>query len=348
MAAWPLLIKNDYALSVMSIAGLYAIMVVGLVLLFGHAGQLSFGHTAFFGMGAYTSALLTTRLGVPTLLALAASGIAAGFVALIVGRPVLRLRFFFLSLATIGLGQVFYVVVRETRWLTGGSNGIGNIPPLDVFGFVAGNYAGQYYVAWCVVLIMLLFTERALRSRAGRAFQALAASEIAASTLGIHTADWKLLAFVISGAYTGIGGSLYAFTIGAINPNDFGFAPAIIPILMMLVGGSTSLWGGMLGAIIMTWVGRGISTAPEYNGLMYAITLILLLLFLPGGITGGLRAEQRKWLQSIFKRLRGGARERGRAGDTKSVAVLADATARLLVSPSPPFPISPSPTVEPL
>ncbi|MBI4786553.1 MAG: ATP-binding cassette domain-containing protein [Chloroflexi bacterium] len=328
MALWPLVFKSDYALSVMSIAGLYATMVVGLVLLFGQAGQLSFGHTAFFGIGAYTSALLTTRAGVPTVVALAASGIAAGLVALVVGRPVLRLRFFFLSLATIGLGQVFYVLTRETRWLTGGSNGIGNIPPLDVFGWVASSYLDQYYVAWGAVLVMLLFTERALRSRAGRAFQALAASEIAASTLGIHTANWKLLAFVVSGVYTGIGGSIYAFTIGAINPNDFGFNPAIVPILMMLVGGSTSLWGGMLGAILMTWVGRGISTAPEYNGLMYAITLIVLLLFLPGGITGGLRAEQRAWLRAIFKQRSRGAEVQGSRGETE---------------PSPLLPRSPAP-----
>ncbi|MBI4786039.1 MAG: ATP-binding cassette domain-containing protein [Chloroflexi bacterium] len=342
MAIWPLAIKSDYALSVMSIAGLYATMVVGLVLLFGQAGQLSFGHTAFFGIGAYTSALLTTRAGVPTVAALAASGLAAGLVALIVGRPVLRLRFFFLSLATIGLGQVFYVFVRETRWLTGGSNGIGNIAPLEVFGFVAADYFGQYYAAWSVVLVLLLFTERALRSRAGRAFQALAASEIAASTLGINTAGWKLRAFVVSGVYAGIGGGLYAFTIGAINPNDFGFGPAIIPILMMLVGGSASLWGGMLGAIIMMWVGRGISTAPEYNGLMYAITLIVLLLFLPDGITGGLRREQREWLRAILKRWRRGEGETGRQGDRE--------TGRHgdWVSPSPPRPLSPSPIAEPL
>ncbi|MEW6400620.1 MAG: ATP-binding cassette domain-containing protein [Chloroflexota bacterium] len=353
MAIWPLVIQSDYALSVMSVAGLYATMVIGLVVLFGQAGQLSFGHVAFFGIGAYTSALLTTRAGVPTLAALFIGGIAAGLVALIVGRPVLRLRFFFLSLATIGLVQVFYVFVRETRWLTGGSNGISSIPPLDVFGFVAADYLGQYYAAWTLVLVMVLFTARALRSRAGRAFRSIAASEIAASTLGINTPNWKLLAFVASAVYAGLGGGLYAFTISAINPNDFGFGPAIIPILMMLVGGSNSLWGGLLGAIIMTWVGRGISTAPEYNGLMYSITLLLLLLFLPDGITGGLRREHREWLRAVFKRTRTPEQDtRMPAGredkQTETQSESKRRPSRRPVTVSPPRPVFPSPDIEPL
>jgi ABC-type branched-subunit amino acid transport system ATPase component/ABC-type branched-subunit amino acid transport system permease subunit len=301
IAAWPLALHSPYALSVMTVAGLSAIVVIGLDLLTGQAGQLSFGHPAFAGVGAYVAALLTMKAHMPTLVGLIAGAAAAGILALIVGRPVLRLRLFFLAVATIGLAQIFYVLVGQSRSVTGGTNGLAPIPSLNIFGFTVGSYIRQYYVIWIVVFLVLLFTQRALRSRAGRAFRALSASEIAASTLGVRTANWKLVAFVVSAIYSGLSGAFFAFVLTAINPNDFSFWAAIPPIIMMLVGGAQSLWGGVIGAILMTWVGRGFTSFPEYSGLLYGVILLLLLLFLPGGLAAGLRPSQRAHLKALFR-----------------------------------------------
>ncbi len=300
MFVWPLALRNDYAVSVMVMAGLYATLTVGLGLLLGQAGQISFGHAAFFGLGAYTNAILTTKYNLPPLVAIVVGAVGAGLVAYIVGRPVLRLRFYFLALATIGLGMIFVAVVRELRGLTSGTWGMAGIPWLGVGGFVFDSYLKQYYLVWSAVFALWLFTERALSSRVGRALRALAVSEVAASTLGIYTADWKLRTFVVSAVYAGIGGGLYAFTLTAIHPNDFTVFMAIVVVIMVMVGGMNSLFGAILGTILMTWVGRAFTGYQEYSGGLYAVVLILLLIFLPGGITGGLRPTQVALIRRLF------------------------------------------------
>jgi branched-chain amino acid transport system permease protein len=300
MIVWPFIIRDDYAVSVMVMAGLYATLTLGLGLLLGQAGQISFGHGAFFGLGAYVSALLTTKLGVPPLLSISAGAIGAGFVAYVVGRPVLRLRFYFLALATMGLGTIFVVIAKEMRWLTGGTWGVTAIPWFGIAGFEADDYLKQYYLVWAVAVALWLFSERALKSRVGRALRALAASEVAASTLAIDTAGWKLRTFVVSAIYAGIGGGLYAFTLTAINPNDFSISLAIIVVIMVMVGGADNLFGVLIGTILMTWVGRAFLSYEEYSGGLYAIVLILLLIFLPGGIAGGL-PEQMARILRLFR-----------------------------------------------
>ncbi len=143
MCVWPLALQNDYALSVMTMAGIYAVLAIGLGLLLGQAGQISLGHAAFFGIGAFTSAILTTKVNVPPILALFAGAMLAGLVAYVIGRPILRLKTYFLALATMGLGEIFAVFARETRWLTGGQVGIVAIPWLDIGGFTFDDYLKQ-------------------------------------------------------------------------------------------------------------------------------------------------------------------------------------------------------------
>ena len=303
----PLLTSNDYWLSVMVMAGLYATLALGLGLLLGQAGQISLGHAAFFGIGAYTSALLTTRLDAPPALALLAGTVLSGVVAYVVGRPVLRLTTYFLALATLGLGTMFAVLVRETTWLTGGPVGIVAIPWLEVGGFAVDSYLKQYYVVWILLLALLFVTERAMRSRVGRALRALAVSEVAASTLGIYTANWKLRAFVVSAVYAGIGGGLYAFVMSAVSHQDFGAMLSMLVVIMVMVGGMSSLFGAVVGAVLMTWVGRVFSGYQELSGSLYALVLIALLLFMPEGLAGGLspeRVERLKALLGLVRRRR--------------------------------------------
>ena len=282
---WPFIQNNGYGLSVMTTAGIYGLLTLSVCLVIGHAGQLSFGHSCFYAIGAYATSLLVAKTSTPTLVALFVGPAASAVVALIIGRAVLRLRYFYLALATIGLGQIFLTIVIQLRSLTGGVNGVPSIPSLNLFGFALDSYRREYYLVWICLLPLLIFTDRALRHRTGRSFRAVAASEIAASTLGVRTANWKMLAFVVSAAYCGLAGSLLGFVTGAISPETFSFAGAVLPIIMMLLGGAESLWGGLVGAVVMTWVVHGFSGTQQYSGLIYAVILVLLLLFLPTGMT---------------------------------------------------------------
>ncbi len=204
-------------------------------------------------------------------------------VAVIIGRPVLKLRYFYLALATIGLGQIFLVLVIQLRKVTGGTLGLSPLPRLNVFGFEFNSNLRQYYLVWIIAIVILLFMSRALKYRVGRALRALATSEIASSTLGMRTANWKLLAFVSSAVICGLAGGLYAFVTMAVTPGSFTFTAAIIPIVMMLIGGG-SVWGAIVGAILMTWVINGFTGIQQYSGVAYSVVMILLLMFLPAGL----------------------------------------------------------------
>ena len=305
LVVWPFVYKDLYTLSWMTFAGLSLMVVVSVYLMIAQAGQLSFGHAAFYGVGAYTASILAIKYNVPTLLALLAGAALAGVIAVVIGRPVLRLRYFYLALATIGLGIIFSAIVIEARGVTGGSLGLAPVPPLDLFGFKIDTYFRQYYTVWIVALLILIFTERALGMRLGRALRAIATSEIAAETLGVRTANWKLVAFVASAIFCAIAGALYAFTLAAITPSAFAFSAAIIPIIMMLIGGGGSIWGGLIGAILMTWLSNTLSSTEQWSGVIYAAIMILLLLFLPMGITGLFAKRRLVGVWSAFRKQSG-------------------------------------------
>ena len=304
LLVWPLIYKgltdSNYALNVMTQAGLYAILTLSVGLVLGQAGQLSFGHSAFYGIGAYVCGQLVIKLGVPTFVAWIAGAAAAGFVALIVGRPVLKLKYFYLALATMSLGQIFLAVVFEWKRV-GASNGFGGVDPLNIFGFEFDTQLRKYYMVWVVCLLILFFLARLLKYRVGRALRGLAVSEIASSTLGVRNANWKLRAFVFNAVFCGLAGGLFVFVYGAVSPQKFSFSASVLPIVMMLVGGDRWIWGGIIGSVIMTWVINGFSGSMlQYNGTVYSVIMILLLLFLPAGILG-LRPKMAKRLWAKIK-----------------------------------------------
>ncbi|MFH0917489.1 MAG: ATP-binding cassette domain-containing protein [bacterium] len=301
LVVWPLVYSSGYAMRIMTTGGLFAIITIAVVIILGHAGQLSFGHSAFYGIGAYTAALLSVKVSFPTLAALVLGGLAAGAVAFFIGRPVLKLRYFYLALATIGLGQIFLVMVIQARTVTGSTLGLAPVPTLNVFGFNFNTNLRQYYLVWVVAVVILLFVDRALRYRVGRALRALATSEIASATLGMRTANWKLLGFVTSAVICGLAGGLYAFVTTAVTPGGFTFTAAVIPIVMMLIGGGT-VWGAIVGAILMTWVINGFTSIQQYSGVAYSAVMILLLIFLPAGLV--LTPNQRARLKALFRRER--------------------------------------------
>jgi branched-chain amino acid transport system permease protein len=283
----------------MTTGGLYTIITIAVVIILGQAGQLSFGHSAFYGMGAYTAAILTMKAGFPTLAALVIGALVAGVIALIVGRPVLKLRYFYLALATIGLGQIFLVLVQQLRNITGSTAGLAPVPYLNILGFQFNTNLRQYYLVWVAAAVIIVFIDRALKYRTGRALRAIATSEIASKSLGVRTPNWKLLAFVASAVICGLAGGFYAFVSMAVTPGAFTFTAAILPIVMMLLGGGT-VWGSVVGAILMTWVINGFSGVQQYSWVVSSIIMILLLIFLPAGLL--LRPDQRARLKALLRR----------------------------------------------
>ena len=304
LLGWPLLWHRSYPVLVMTLAGIYALLALGLQVLMGQAGQISIGQSAFFGMGAYATAILTTKVGFPVELAVVAAVIVTGIIAYAVGRPILRLKGYFLALATMGLAMIFLVMVKESTSVTGGQMGISGIPWFRIGGLIFDGLLKQYYLVWVIVLLVTWLTVRALRSRAGRAFKALASNEVAASTLGIRTPSWKLRAFVLSAVFSALAGSLYGCIMTSINWRNFQLSVSILILLMVVVGGMRSPVGAVAGAVLVSLLSEGLSAYQEYSGIIYAIILIVLVLFVPVGLLPGLLALYRKIVGYAGPRLR--------------------------------------------
>jgi branched-chain amino acid transport system permease protein len=268
----------------MVLAGIYATLALGLSLFMGYAGQISLGHAAFFGIGAYTTAILTTRFAISTFLAFWASALSATMIAYLIGKPILKLKGYFLALATLGFGEIFLVIVRESTNLTGGVIGIFGIPWFSVIGFSFDTYLKQYYLVWGVLIGLFIFSKNLVRSKVGRNFLAVAASEDAASSVGINVPRIKLESFVLGAAFSGWAGSLFACIMSTANPEAFSLGFNVLLVMMVILGGMGNLYGPVAGAILLSWLMDILSQYQEYSLPIYGVILILLLIFFPDGI----------------------------------------------------------------
>jgi branched-chain amino acid transport system permease protein len=280
----PLIWSDSHFHHLMVLAGIYAILALGLSLFMGYAGQISLGHAAFFGIGAYTTAILTTRYAFPTFVAFWASAVSAAVIAFFIGRPILKLKGYFLALATLGFGEIFLVITRESTDLTGGVIGIFGIPWFSVMGFIFDTYLKQYYLTWGVLIGLFIFSKNLVRSKVGRALLAVAASEDAASSVGINVPRIKLEIFVLGAAFAGLAGSLFACVMSIANPEAFSLGLTVPIVMMVILGGMGNLYGPIAGAILLTWLIDVLSKYQAYSLPIYGVILILLLIFFPDGI----------------------------------------------------------------
>jgi branched-chain amino acid transport system permease protein len=208
--------------------------------------------------------------------------------AYLIGRPILKLKGYFLAVATLGFGEIFLVLVKELRSLTNGVIGIFGIPWFTLAGFTFDTYLKQYYLIWGVLIGLLLFSKNLVRSKIGRAFLAVAASEDAAASIGISVAQVKLGAFIMGAAFAGFAGSLFASVMSAANPESFGLNLSILVVMMVILGGMGNLYGPIAGAIFLTWLTDLLGSYQEYSLPIYGMILILLLIFFPDGVGTGL------------------------------------------------------------
>jgi branched-chain amino acid transport system permease protein len=281
------------AVTVMALGGLYAIVAIGLNLLVGYTGKISFGHNAFMALGAYTSGILTVRYGWSPLSALIAAAAATGLVAFIIGAPILRVRGHYLAMITLAFSQI--VILVSTRWteVTGGLTGIPGVPDLSILGFAFDTKLKMYYLIWFIVIVLFLLSFRIVDSRFGRALRALGAHETAAGALGVDVVRCRIQIFVLSAVFAALAGSLYAHLLNYVNGTFFDLGVMIQLMAILVVGGIGTLWGPVVGAVLLIWVSQNLGSYAEYSQLIFGLLYGGALLFLPGGVVG----EIATWLK---------------------------------------------------
>ncbi len=275
---------SAYLTNLAVVVALHGLPAIGLGLLMGYTGQISIGHAAFYGLGAYGSALLALRGGLdPWLgLALAAGGAAAAAWGL--GRLIFRLRGHHLAVATLGLGIIFHVALVELPAWTGGPNGLPGIPPLAVLGRAADSDLRFFPLAWAACLLGALLARNLIGAPAGLAMRAVRESERAAASLGVDVAALKRRVFVVSAVYAAVAGGLYAHYVGYVSPQPFGVGFSIRLIVMVAVGGFAHVWGALLGAAFVTLVGEPLQALGHYDVMAFGLVLVLVMVLLPGGL----------------------------------------------------------------
>jgi branched-chain amino acid transport system permease protein len=254
----------------------------------GYAGQISLGHAAFFGLGAYTSGILTGTYGINPWLALMAGLLISGSAAFLIGVPALKLRGYYLAMATLGFGVIVYIVFNELQTWTGGPSGLAGIPALALAGFSFNTPLKLYLLIWPAVIFILALSASLVDSRTGRALRALHDSEAAAESLGVNTQRLKLLIFVWSALYASLAGSLYAHTMNFIAPSSFDIMFSIKLVTMVVVGGMASIWGSLLGAGVLTVLPELLVFFHDFEVVIFGGILMTVMIFLPRGLIRGL------------------------------------------------------------
>ncbi len=286
-AVFSLLPGFSHYTGIMVFAGIYCLITVGLSLLMGYAGQISLGHAAFYGIGAYVSGILTTKFGLNPWICMLCGAATAAVVAVAVGAPSLKLKGHYLAMATLAFGIIVNIVFREEVDLTGGPDGLVSIPRLSLAGIAFSSTEHYYYFVWALVLGAFLFTSRLIQSPAGRALRAIHASEPAAGAMGIHIAHYKVLVFVYSAVLASVAGSLYAHYMNFINPSSFDLFFSIKLIIMIALGGMHSIWGAVVGTVIIAFLSlEWLHYFEEFEIVVYGLVLLLVTIFLPNGLVG--------------------------------------------------------------
>ncbi len=285
---FPWVVTNDYYLSILIMSGITAIGVTGLNLLLGFAGQISIGHAAFFGISAYTSAILTTSYSWPVAAGISAGILLTSLVAVLVGIPSLKLRGHYLAMATLGFGIIVYIFFNEMIALTGGPSGFVGIPRFNLLGYEFYSDLAYYYLVAGTLLVVLAVSINLINSRTGRALKAIHSSEQAAQVMGINVSGAKLFVFVLSAIFSGLAGGLYAHYLCFVAPSSFGFHFSLQLIVMTVLGGMSSVWGGVIGALFLTSMPEFLRMYEDLEIILYGLILILCMMFMPQGLVGGI------------------------------------------------------------
>jgi len=281
----PSIVESRYWMFILTRMAINIIASLGLSVLIGFTGQMSLGHAAFFGIGAYASAIMTKNLGISFWLALPIVCVLNFMVGLIIGRPALRLKGLYLSLATLGFAELIQLIMSQWKNVTGGWNGFGSIPPPMIGSFSFGKEHQFFYIALTLTIVTVWVSFRIIHSRTGRAMIAIREDELAAESSGVNTTKYKVLAFAVSTLFAGIGGSLYAHSVKFISPDSFTINESVIFLSIVVIGGRIgSIPGTILAGIVLTLVPELLRAFSLYQAMLYGLVIIIIMNVLPDGI----------------------------------------------------------------
>ncbi|GAB1410884.1 branched-chain amino acid ABC transporter permease [Desulfovibrionales bacterium] len=276
---------NTYWVDVLNNVGLYAILALSLNVILGHAGLFHMGHAAFYAIGAYTAAILNTIYGVPILWLMPVAGLLAGVFALIVARPIIHLRGDYLLIVTIGIVEIVRIaLINNVFDLTGGANGIFGISRPSVFGFKITKPQHFYYLIWGFATVTIFLLMRLEHSRFGRALLYIKEDEVAAGGSGINVPQLKLIAFVIGAVWAGMTGTIYAAKMTIIAPESFSFAESVVLFTIVILGGSGSIPGVILGAFLLIGLPELFRGLAEYRMMVFGAAMVLMMIFRNQGL----------------------------------------------------------------
>ncbi len=297
--ALPSIITNDYYLNVLIIIGIHSIIAIGLDMLLGYAGQISLGHAAFYGLGAYISGIFSAHLHWPPLAGLVLSLFSVAILAFIIGIPTLKLEGHYLAMATLGMGIIVFIFFQELDFLTGGPSGLVGIDSMSLLGYAFDSDMSYYYLVLGFLLATLLLSINVINSRVGRALRAIHGSEVAASVLGVNISRYKVGVFVLSALYAATAGWLYTHYITFISPSSFGFMFSVKLVIMVVIGSLGSLWGAIFGAALLTSLPEILVVFENYETTVFGLILMLVMIFMPRGFLRGLEDLLGKLFRSM-------------------------------------------------
>lgn len=287
----PFAVTNAYVMYIVDLIFIYVILALGLDLLVGRTGQVSLGHGAFFGIGAYTAAIFSTKLGMSFWLTLPTAIIITAVVGFVIGYIALKLKEDYLVMATLAFGTIIWLVFLNWKSVTRGPMGISGIPApsaidLGFIQFSFNNYNNYYFLLLVCAIIAVFMTRLLMNSGFGRACTAVRDDELAAQAMGIPIFRTKVVVFTISTAFCGAAGSLYAHFIHLVSPETFGFATSVTILTMVMIGGKGSIFGAIVGSTFLTISSEVLRATPEWRMLVYGFLLVVMMMFFPRGIMG--------------------------------------------------------------
>lgn len=282
LALVPLGLRN-YGIYLITLWCVYVMAGMGLNLTVGYAGQMSIGHAAFLGIGAYTAAILM-KIGISFWLVLPAAAALCFVVGLALGFPALRVQHHYLAFATLGFNVLVYLFVRNEEWLTGGTFGISGIQRPRFFGLSLDGAAAFFWFTYVSTILLALALWWLIRSPWGRAFAALRDNPIRAESLGVNIMAYTLLAFAIGAAFAGIAGAYFAVLVQFIEPAPFHLTASLMMLLMVIVGGSGKFFGPMLGAAIVILLPEWLRFMKDWYLVIFGFAVVALMIWLPGGL----------------------------------------------------------------
>lgn len=302
----PAFSKDPFKHHLLIVSGIYIILAIGLNIIF-LTGQLSIAHAAMMGIGAYTSSLLSLKLEIPVWFGIPAGALASGIIGFIIGLLVLRILGIYFAIVTFAVGQIVVSIFLSWISLFGGANGLLNIPSptLSIPGLITFSFQSKlayYYLVLIAVLIATLIFHRFNASYLGRAFRAIAISEKLAQSTGINVMYHKIVAFSVGNLLAGLAGALYAHYLHFIDPFFFAFSESVHIIVAVVIGGVGTLWGPIFGAVFVTFILEFLRATRALETIIYALILIIILLFMPEGLYGGFIWVKEKCRFKLSKR----------------------------------------------